>query len=59
MLFDAGDILYFRPDKLGKLIQFLDELGINKEVVNCEEGKNLKLKALKVKSTAVNIRKHY
>ena len=47
MLFDAGDILYFRPDKLGKLIQFLDELGINKEVVNCEEGKNLKLKAFK------------
>ena len=45
MLFDAGDILYFRPDKYGKLNQFLDEFGINKEVVNCEEGKNLKLKA--------------
>jgi HAD superfamily hydrolase (TIGR01549 family)/HAD superfamily hydrolase (TIGR01509 family) len=44
-LFDAGDILYFRPDKLCKFYDFLDEVGIDKEVVKCEEGKILKQKA--------------
>lgn len=45
MLFDAGDILYFRPKKLCKLYAFLDEFGIDKEIVKCDEGKSLKLKA--------------
>ena len=45
VLFDAGDILYFRPDKFCKLYNFLGEFGIDKEIVNCKEGKDLKRKA--------------